>query len=134
MKPAIRDIVSWPADIFECKTLRKNFKAPRAESNKKNRLGGNPEAGVKAGKGKTFRISLSARGGLEHFAHEVLYGIEQDETHLSSPYPQALRADGQGQRDTGAAASELRPLRWRRELREPERKSRSADIFKCKTL
>ena len=89
---------------------------------------------MKAGKGKTFRISLSARGGLEHFAHEVLYGIEQDETHLSSPYPQALRADGQGHRDTGAAASELRPLRWRRELREPERKSRSADIFKCKTL
>ena len=58
-------------------------------------------------------MSLSARGGLEHFAHEVLYGIEQDETHLSSPYPQALRADGQGQRDTGAAASELRPLRCR---------------------
>ena len=71
---------------------------------------------------------------IEDFAHEVLYGIEQDETHLSSPYPQALHADGQGQRDTGAAASELRPLRWRRELREPERKSRSADIFKCKTL
>ena len=56
---------------------------------------------MKAGKGKTFRISLSARGGLEHFAHEVLYGIEQDETHLSSPYPQALRADGQGLLDTG---------------------------------
>jgi len=66
---------------------------------------------VKAGKGKTFRISLSARGGLEHFAHEVLYGIEQDETHLSSPYPQALRADGQGHRaahpSSGVAAIDV---------------------------
>ena len=58
---------------------------------------------------------------IEDFAHEVLYGIEQDETHLSSPYPQALCADGQ-------------ELRRRRETCEPEHRNLPADSFKCKTL
>ena len=54
---------------------------------------------------------MPSERSLEHFAHEVRCGVEQGETHLCSPYPQALRADGQGHRaahpSSGVAAIDV---------------------------